>query len=439
MLIFNPCLKNKKMIVRKTFWFILIGFSLCIAGIILRGSDIFFRLANFCIIFIIICLLLAFLSINGIAVKRHNRGFRQPLGQLFEEQFEVKNCSRFPRLWLKIEDFSNLAGKGGSRVLSWIGHKSERRYSSYQFLCKRGVFSLSPTCISSGDPFGVFGFSRTIENSNRLLVLPFLVELNQFFSPCGLLPLGKSHYKNWQMVPPKTSGIREYGPRDPLNHIHWPTTARRDRLMVKEFEQDPQADIWLFLDSQKEIHNDYHVSDYLPTQQIFQGSLWWLKRPKFQLPHSSYEYAISIAASLAKYFTRNGQVVGFVSDGQKLTNLPAERGERQLLKILETLSFMKCEGKIPLGGVIRAQAARLHKGSTAVIITTTETIHIHSAIDELIKRNIHPIMVLIDIYSFSGMIKTSDMMGKIQGYQIPYVVVKNGDDLKTVLETSGNH
>lgn len=31
-------------------------------------------------------------------------------------------------------------------------------------------------------------------------------------------------------------GLRDYRHRDPVRHVHWPASARRDRLMVKEFE-----------------------------------------------------------------------------------------------------------------------------------------------------------------------------------------------------------
>ena len=42
--------------------------------------------------------------------------------------------------------------------------------------------------------------------------------------------------------------MRDYATGDSLNRIHWPTTARTRRLMGKEFELDPTADIWLYLD-----------------------------------------------------------------------------------------------------------------------------------------------------------------------------------------------
>jgi uncharacterized protein (DUF58 family) len=54
-------------------------------------------------------------------------------------------------------------------------------------------------------------------------------------------------------VTTNVAGVREYAPGDSFNRIHWPSTARAGRLIVKEFELDPTADIWLFLDMQREV------------------------------------------------------------------------------------------------------------------------------------------------------------------------------------------
>jgi uncharacterized protein (DUF58 family) len=49
------------------------------------------------------------------------------------------------------------------------------------------------------------------------------------------------------------ASVRDYAPGDSFNRIHWPSTARTGQLIVKEFELDPMADIWLFLDLEKRV------------------------------------------------------------------------------------------------------------------------------------------------------------------------------------------
>jgi uncharacterized protein (DUF58 family) len=39
------------------------------------------------------------------------------------------------------------------------------------------------------------------------------------------------------------AGVRDYQPGDPLRRIHWPSTARRERLLVKQFDLEVSGDL----------------------------------------------------------------------------------------------------------------------------------------------------------------------------------------------------
>ena len=134
---------------------------------------------------------------------------------------------------------------------------------------------------------------------------------------------------------PNAAEVREYVPGDPMKRIHWPSSAHRGQLMVKEFEQDPQADIWLFLDAYRPVHYSNHgaqVHDQIDTM--------WLRRPKVSLPKDTFEYAVSAAASLASFFLMDRRAVGLACEAGKFFVVPCERGERQINKIMETLAFV---------------------------------------------------------------------------------------------------
>ena len=201
--------------------------------------------------------------------------------------------------------------------------------------------------------------------------------------------------------------------------------------MVKEFEQDPQAEVWIFVDSHR------FVQASLPAQlQVVRDESYWLwRRPtEVSLPQATIEYSISAAASIANYFIRQGQAVGLVSVGQVFITLTAERGERQLGKILETLAFIQPEGDLPLLGLVGAQIRHLSKGSTIVLVTPSTQPEVMLVANELLLHGMRPIVVLIDAVSFGGL-KGTDMLQDslvIQG--IPAFKVANHDDLKIALE-----
>ncbi|MEZ4611518.1 MAG: DUF58 domain-containing protein [Caldilineaceae bacterium] len=41
---------------------------------------------------------------------------------------------------------------------------------------------------------------------------------------------------------------------DSLRHIHWPSSAHRGELIVKELELEPSGDVWIVLDLDAAVH-----------------------------------------------------------------------------------------------------------------------------------------------------------------------------------------
>jgi uncharacterized protein (DUF58 family) len=420
--------------VKRTFWVVFIILILCSIGLTFLGQEqsrLLIRLIYLCIFLIIGCFLWAWASIRLYSVRRFARGIRQQLGQVFEERFEIINKSRFQRPWLTIHDESPLPGSGGSRVLSRIGPHELRNYSAYTLLTERGHYPLGPTLLVSGDPFGLFTFKKEINGDRSVLVLPYMVDLRSFPFLPGLLPGGKAKRLRTPEVTPHAASIREYAPGDSLNRIHWPTTIRRDHLMVKEFEQDPQADVWVLVDAEKKIR----VSKTKENKAAKVDQFWlWRHSAEIGLPEDSFEYAVSIAASVSKYFIQKGQSVGFGGSSQPLALVTPERGERQLGKILETLALLHPNGQLPLLGLLESQFAHMLRGTTVVIITSSANTETALAIDALLYRGMHPAMVLLDPGSFGAGFTNAELATSVRRRGVPVAIVKNGADLSVVLE-----
>jgi uncharacterized protein (DUF58 family) len=389
------------------------------------------RLFYLGIVLILICLIWTLFSLRGIGLERRVRGFRQQLGQVLEERFEVLNNSRLAKLWLQVEDSSELPQSTGSRVLALIRAKENRSFSTYTLLTHRGLFHLGPSIVSSGDPIGLFGNRKRIPSSQTVLVLPFMVHLSRFPFPPGILPGGRVLRRKTQEVTPHAAGVREYAPGDSLSRIHWPITVRKDKFMVKEFDQDPQADVWIFLDGEKSIQSK--LPD--PPQQNRVDRLWVLgHKYQVKLPQDTFEYSISVAASIAHYFIKRGESVGLACVGQIKITLPSEKGERQLGKILETLAFIKSEGELPLQSLVDIDIQHIPRGSTVVLISTTNSESVVVSVEKLMRRNIHPIVVLIDGETFGKEQQKTEIANDLSAYQIPVLMIPKDGDLKQCLE-----
>jgi len=194
--------------------------------------------------------------------------------------------------------------------------------------------------------------------------------------------------------------------------------------MVKEFEQDPQAEIWLFLDAQHEVRAS------LPERPIANlGDGWWLRRPKIELPRDTFEYAVSAAASLAEFFLADRRAVGLACAGSMFTVVPAERGTRQVHKLMETLAFLQPEGEMPMHGLVEMQAKLLPVGSAVVLITSSTQPELLLAVQDLLRRGLRPVVVLINAETFGGARGSSRLAAGLLNYNVPVCQVACGDDL----------
>jgi len=402
-------------------------------GTAVNGGVVYVRLLNLSALLIGIAWLLTVFSLRGIKVERQARSLRASAGDIFEEHFEIQNTSRIPKLWLEVANESAVPHATGSRVLTFVRARQKRIYTARTWLTSRGGFPLGPTRITSGDPFGIFRISRSYPATSSLVVLPMIFPVAEFLSPPGLLPGGRAIRRKSIDITPHAAGIREYVPGDPMKRIHWPTSIRREQLMVKEFEQDPQAEVWLFLDTHKNAHVAKPGENY-DTPPI--DDLLLLKRRKVKLPPSTLEYSISIAASLAHYFIAQRRAVGLVSAlGRSFTVIPAERSERQEAKILEELAFLQAESTYTLPGLVTAQLGQLPQGSSAILITPMIWPELLLGVDSLLRRNLRPIVVLLMSHSFGNRANNEDLAQSLNERKVPVCRVYCEADLSETLSS----
>jgi len=402
-------------------------------GTAVTGDLVYVRLLYLSALLIAIAWLTSLFALRGIKVERYARSLRAGVGDIFEEHFEILNTSRVPKLWLEVANESSMPHATGSRILTFLRAKQKRVYTARTWLTGRGGFPLGPTTITSGDLFGIFRVSKTFPATSSLMVLPMIFPVSEFLSPPGLLPGGKAIRRKSIDITPHAAGIREYVPGDPMKRIHWPTSIRRDQLMVKEFEQDPQAEVWLFLDTYKNSHMmKGGASQEVPPID----DLLLLRRRQVKLPASTLEYAVSITASLAHYFIGERRAVGLVSAlGKTFKVIPAERSERQEAKILEALAFLQAESTYTLPGLVTAQMGQLAQGSSAILITPMIWPELLLAVDSLQRRNLRPVVVLLMSQSFGSRANNNDLAQSLDERKVPVCRVYCEADLSETLSS----
>ena len=408
---------------------IVLMFIIGIVGVLVNGAPLYSRFLYFSILLAFIAWAWTRWLARNISLSRTTRELRANVGDVFEENYKISNNSRMPVPWLEIINQTKLPFAAGSRLLTLIFGNQNRTYNARTWLTQRGSFQLGPTLINIGDPFGIFTTQKILPAQETLIVFPMIQAIQFFPSSPGLLPGGHVIQRKSHDITPHAAGVREYVHGDAMKRIHWRSSIRRDKLMVKEFEQDPQAEVWIYLDSHKTVHYQKpHIVDESPLQTIL-----FVRRPKLKLPPSTLEYSVSIAASLAHYFIRQRRAVGYASAGQTYTVLPADRSERQEAKILETLAFVQANGELSIAGLVSMQAMQLPRRSTVILITSTTQNNLLQAVDDLLLRSLYPVVVLLDAHTFDGPSGTEKLISALRERHVPVCNIACDADLSTAL------
>lgn len=416
---------------RRNALYILLSFLLL--GGLFTGKQVMFSMAYAVMGVFVLSLLWAWSTIRAVEIRRKTNTRRGQVGQLFGEEFFIRNRSLLPKLWLEIEDHSTLPGYYASRVIPAMRPQETVHWTASTQCMLRGEFQLGPITLSSSDPFGLFRFSRDITAISRLIVYPAVVPLTSFAAPGGMLSGGDAQRQRTHVVTTNAAGIREYAPGDSYNRIHWRSTARKNRLLVKEFELDPLADVWIFLDlsASSQVEQPGLHQHHILASQPGRGNT--SNGHDFPLLASTEEYGVVIAASIARYFIEKGRSVGFATYGPQREILQSDRTHRQLNHLLEILAVVKGTGDFDLEHMLTLNTEYLSRGTTLVLITPDTTQawirHAHT----LTQRGIKPVVVLLDPASFGGHGDVMQIRAQLATFHTPTYVIRAGDNLSAAL------
>ena len=365
-------------------------------------------------------------------MARQTRTLRAQVGDAVEERLAVRNLGNLPKLWLEVRDQSDLPGHHPSKVVVGLGARQERVWVVRTRALQRGRYRLGPLALTSGDPFGLFRVTRRIQSTNQVVVYPATVALPDFPLPVGIAPGGDALRRRTHYITPNAAGVRDYVPGDSYNRIHWRSTARRDRLMVKEFELDPLADVSLFLDGDRAVQ----AGQATPVVEYDETETPWYQRPApVRLPPNTEEYAVSVAASLAQHFLRRDRAVGMVAYGETREVTQPDRGERQLTKLLETLAVFRAAGRIRLRDQLALEADQLPRGATVMLVTASADLSWVGFAAALKRRGVNVVSFLVNAATFGGKQSNAGLTTALWGMGLPAYAIQNGVDFAVAVLT----
>jgi uncharacterized protein (DUF58 family) len=413
----------------RSSWGVFILWAVALAFALGTGQRLAFNLLYFMSGVILLSLFWTLANVRGIGIRRVVRSQRSQVGKYFEETLEITNRSRWPKLWVEVQDFSSLPGHAAGKVINGLGRRSTVGWQVRTLCQQRGRFSLGPLLYTTGDPLGIFRITRRVPGITSLVVIPAVVPISEFSPPSGYLPGSEMTRRRTPYVTTSVSGVREYAPGDGFNRIHWPSTARTGRLISKEFELDPLADLWIILDmyDQVQASSPWEPEGLEPLARIFR------RVEALELPPSTEEYGVTIAASLAQHFLQLDRELGFLSYANTREVIQPDRGERQLSRLLEILAVMQAHGSIPLAQVLATEGTHLARHTTLIVVTPSADASWVAALRGLRARGVQGVGVLLAASTFGPAPDWQPVQAELQASGLPGYLVKRGDDLSLAL------
>jgi uncharacterized protein (DUF58 family) len=339
---------------------------------------------------------------------------RAQVGEVLQAIYRVENDTGWAKPWVELWNDSTLPAPLPGRAIGVRG-KGSRQWLARVTLLRRGSYRLGALRVRTGDPFGLFTSEMTIGQPTWVVVFPKVHALPFWRLPPSPVDGSSSARRRYEAATPLVSTIRPYVHGDAINRIHWLSSVRHGELLVKEFDLEQTADLWMLLDLDRRAHAG--VGD-----------------------EASVETAVSAAASIAVETLGANRAVGLTVSSRRQHLLTPDRGTRVEQKILHLLANVQADGSQPLAEVILNTLPQLRRGMTLCIVTGSTDRDWVRALSSLRRRGVGTVVVLLDRASFVGRGDDAESRAELGAvrhalseYGITHHLVRAGDKLSDAL------
>lgn len=234
--------------------------------------------------------------------------------------------------------------------------------ATYRVVCRpRGIYRVGPARASASDPIGLAELPGQDGPIDQLVVYPTVETLDGFPVVRGQDPtMAASRPEHSQRGGEDFYTLREYQRGDDLRRVHWPSSARTDRLMIRQLETPWQSRALVMLDVRSFV---YESSE-------------------------AFETAVSGAASVVTHLVRSG------FDADLWAGDPKAIDATKYSAAMERLAMVTMTDAIDLETV--ATHIRQKGGGGALVIVTGTADRTLISVQQLLARE-YPTSVLLGV------------------------------------------
>ena len=215
------------------------------------------------------------------------------------------------------------------------GHELRGRYVLEDV--PRGRYALDAADLVLGDPFGLAEARIALERHDTLLVYPRVFDLDGVFTDAGAAGGDEGRALLHRTAGYDLHSIRDFQQGESLRRVHWRSTAKRRKLMVKELTETPRDEAAVLLDGER-------ITAVGP-----RGA-------------SSYDASVRAAASLLSRMVTLGQRCSLVLHGSSRQRLRIQAGGGEWGSVMAALAAVEPDAERPLHVDAARPDRRLRRG-----------------------------------------------------------------------------
>ena len=327
-------------------------------------------------------------AFRRVAHQRTISRSRAFIGDSLDYTVTLFNDKLLPLIWVDMEDpFPGGLDLTGAKFKG-TGIEVNRQHSiatsllpyqkaswKYTMTCSaRGYHRIGPLRLRSGDIFGFSSVEIHLTDLEHVLVYPRVVDLDQLvFSEQN--PIGGAQGKRpLYQDQSRFLALRDYVPTDPMKHIDWKASARRQSLQTKVYEPVVSMNVLIAMNAST-------------SQHAWQGT-----------NRAFFERTVTAAASVASHCAAMGFSFGLASNAVasysgKWLSIPLGSASDQLALVLEALAMAGPFSVTNLVEVMKGERASMPTGATVVLVTAIVTVALAREVEEILERR-YGVMVL---------------------------------------------
>jgi uncharacterized protein (DUF58 family) len=192
--------------------------------------------------------------------------------------------------------------------------------------------------------------------------------------------------------------LRDYQYGDELRNVSWTATARRDRLVTRQFTVERSQQVWIVIDAGRLSRTAFELKK--SSEKAFVSETTAERESRHLLTVTQLDQATTAATMLAQVIHSSGDRFGMMTYGRTIQQLlPPGSGPAHLRLLLDLLSQTRSESAEgdALNAVTRLKGLQQRRGMIVWITELVDSIgqpEIAAAVAELVRRHLVVLVVL---------------------------------------------